>query len=86
MRYEVTTRLTPQEALDRASAHFGPQGEGLEITGRDEHGIVFQGGGGYVAVTAQPGEKTVLELTTNEWDRAVQEFMSQVHWVSILRG
>ena len=28
MRYEVTTKLTPQEALDRASAHFGPQGEG----------------------------------------------------------
>src|SRR5688500_854845 len=29
MRYEVTTTLTPQEALERASIHFGPQGEGL---------------------------------------------------------
>jgi hypothetical protein len=79
MRYEVTTTLTPQEALERASIHFGPQGEGLEITGRDERGVVFQGGGGYVAVTAQPGEKTVLEIETREWDWAVQQFMGQVH-------
>jgi hypothetical protein len=49
MRYEVTTTLTPREASERASARFGPQGAGLEITGRDEGGIVFEGGGGYVA-------------------------------------
>jgi hypothetical protein len=79
MRYEVTTTLTPQEALERASAHFGPQGAGLDITSRDEGGIVFEGGGGYVAVTAQPGEKTVLELETTEWDRVVLHFMRQVH-------
>jgi hypothetical protein len=79
MRYEVTTTLTPQEALDQASAHFGPGGMGLDITNRDEGGIVFQGGGGYVAITAQPGEKTVLELETREWDQAVQQFMRQVH-------
>jgi hypothetical protein len=40
---------------------------------------VFQGGGGYVAVTAQPGAKTVLELETREWDRAVEQFMRRVH-------
>jgi hypothetical protein len=79
MRYEVTTTLPLQEALERASAHFGPKGEGLDITSQDECSIVFQGGGGYVAVTAQPGEKTVLELETREWDRAVQQFMRQVH-------
>ncbi len=72
MRYEVTTTLTPQQALERASAHFGPQGVGLDITRRDGGGIVFDGGGGYVAVTAQPGEKTVLELETREWDRVVR--------------
>jgi hypothetical protein len=79
MRYEVTTTLTPQEALEHAIAHFGPHGEGLDLTGRDERGIVFQGGGGFVAVTAQAGEKTVLEFETREWDRAVQQFMRQVH-------
>jgi hypothetical protein len=79
MRYEVTIALPLPEALERASAHFGPQGEGLEITGRDDRSIVFHGGGGYIAVTAQSGENTVLELETREWDRAVQEFMRQVH-------
>lgn len=79
MRYEVTTALTPQEALERALVHFGPQGAGLDITSRDEAGIVFEGGGGYVAVTAQPGKKTVLELETREWDQIVLQFMRQVH-------
>ncbi len=79
MRYEVTTTLPLQEALECASVHFGPTGEGLEITRRDECSVVFQGGGGYVAVTAQPGERTVLELETREWDLAVQQFMKQVH-------
>jgi hypothetical protein len=79
MRYEVTTTLTPQEALERASTHFGPGGEGLDISSRDECCITFQGGGGYVTVTAQAGEKTTLELETREWDRAVQQFMRHVH-------
>jgi hypothetical protein len=79
MRYEVITTLTLQEALERASAHFGPGGQVLDITSRNECSIVFQGGGGYVAVTAQAGEKTTLELETREWDRAVQQFMRQVH-------
>ena len=79
MRYQVTTTLTPQEAFERASAHFGPQGEGLEIARRDQWCLVFQGGGGYVAITAQPGATTTLELETREWDRAVQQFMKQVH-------
>jgi len=30
MRYEVTTQLTPAEALQRSIMHFGPQGVGLE--------------------------------------------------------
>jgi hypothetical protein len=40
---------------------------------------VFKGGGGYVAITAQPGDKTTLELETREWDRAVRQFMAEVH-------
>jgi hypothetical protein len=78
MRYEVTTALTPQEAFERASAHFGPQGFGLEMTSRDERCLVFEGGGGYVAITSQTGEKTTVELETREWDYAVQQFMKQL--------
>ena len=61
MRYEVNTKLTPQEALERADAYFGRGGQGLEITSQGDLSLVFQGGGGYVAITAQPGDKTTLD-------------------------
>jgi hypothetical protein len=79
LRYEVTTKLTPQEALDRAIGYFGRGGQGLEITRKDDLSLVFQGGGGYVAITAQPGDKTTLDLETREWDWAVRQFMAEVH-------
>ncbi len=31
MRYEVTTQLSPQEAIAYAKDYFGPQGVGLEV-------------------------------------------------------
>ena len=79
MRYEVTTKLTPQQALERAVAYFGRGGQGLEITSQGDLSLVFQGGGGHVAITAQPGDETTLELETREWDYAVQQFMKEVH-------
>jgi hypothetical protein len=81
MRYELTTSLKPQQALDRAAAYFGPKGFGLEITTKDESCLVFQGGGGHVAVTVQPRDaaKTTLEIETREWDRAVRQFMAEIH-------
>jgi len=79
MRYQTTTELTPRQALEQALAAFGPGGVGLQITSQTNLGLVFQGGGGHVAVTAQPGTETTLELETREWDYAVQQFMAQVH-------
>jgi hypothetical protein len=78
LRYEVTTELTPQEALERAIVYFGRGGQGLEITGKSDLSLVFHGGGGYVAITAQAGDKTTLDLETREWDRAVRHFMEAV--------
>lgn len=78
MRYQVTTALTPRQALEHAIAHFGPQGLGLAVISQTPRGMVFQGGGGHVAVTVQPGAETVLELETREWDYAVQQFMGRV--------
>ncbi len=79
MRYQVTTPLTPREALEQALADFGPGGLGLQLTSQHNLDMVFQGGGGHIAVTAQPGAKTTLELETREWDYAVKQFMAQVH-------
>ena len=79
MRYEVTTELTPREALERAIADFGSGGLGLAIISQSNLSLTFQGGGGYIAVTARPGATTTIELETREWDYAVQQFMARVH-------
>lgn len=79
MRYQVITTLTPRQALEQALADFGPGGLGLQITSQNNLGLVFQGGGGHIAVTAQPGAETTLELETREWDYAVEQFMARVH-------
>jgi hypothetical protein len=84
MRYQVTTLLTPREALEQALADFGPAGLGLQITSQTNFSLVFQGGGGHIAVTVEPGAKTTLELETREWDYAVKQFMARLqqrpHW------
>lgn len=79
MRYQVTTMLTPRQALEQALADFGPEGLGLQIIAQTNLSLVFQGGGGYIAVTAQSGAATTLELETREWDHAVERFMARVH-------
>ena len=78
MRYQVTTTLIPREALEQALADFGPGGLGLQITSQTNLSLGFQGGGGYITVTAQPGARMTLELETREWDVAVQRFMARV--------
>ena len=79
MRYEVVTELTPRQALEQALAAFGSGGLGLQVVSQNNLGLVFQGGGGYIAVTARPGATTTLELENREWDYAVQQFMARVH-------
>ena len=78
MRYQVTTALTPREALEQALADFGPGGLGVQITSQTNPSLGFQGGGGHIAVTAEPGAETTLELETREWDYAVKQFMARV--------
>jgi hypothetical protein len=83
MRYEVTTKLTPEDAVQQAIVHFGARGVGLDLTHQSETGLLFEGGGGHVAVIVSPREaskkKTTVELETREWDYAVRQFMSKVH-------
>lgn len=78
MRYQVATILTPPDVFERAIRHFGPRGQGLALTSQTRLSLMFEGGGGHVAVTAHPGTETTLELETREWDYAVQQFMAQI--------
>jgi hypothetical protein len=78
MRYEVTTALVPHEVVERSIAHFGPTGAGLQIVSQTPLAMVFQGGGGHVALTVKPGDPTTVELETREWDYVVKQFMTQI--------
>jgi hypothetical protein len=51
----------------------------LQITSQHHLDVVFQGGGGHLAVTAQPGAETTLECETRAWDYAVEQCMARVH-------
>ena len=53
MRYQTTTELTPRQVLEQALADFGPDGVGLQTTSQTNLGLVFQAGGGHIAMTAQ---------------------------------
>ena len=65
MRYQVTTSWTPREALEQTLSDFGPGGLGLQLTSQINLSLVFQGGGGYIAVTAEPGAQTFLSQVLN---------------------
>lgn len=78
-RYSVETKLSPEDAIKKAVAHFGDGGLGLKA---DEQGpccTYFEGRGGHVRVTASAGKKrTAVELETREWDYHVKRFMREI--------
>jgi hypothetical protein len=78
--YSVGTKLSPEQAVQRAVAFFGEGGLGLDVTEQGECCAHFVGGGGHVRVTAAAGEpRTVVELETREWDYDVRQFMRKLH-------
>jgi hypothetical protein len=85
MRYEVTTSLTPEDVIEDALHYFGPGSTGLEVTSQTSQGVVFQGGGGHVAIQVQPGATTTVDIETREWDYSVRQFRAtrlKRHWSS----
>jgi hypothetical protein len=77
--YSVETKLSPEDAIERARAYFGEGGLGLELTERNPCCVYFEGGGGHVLVTGIMGEKkTTVELETREWDYHVKRFMREI--------
>jgi hypothetical protein len=78
-RYGVETKLSPEQAIEKAVAYFGEEGLGLEVTEQGPCCATFVGGGGHVRITATTGEpKTSIELVTREWDYDVKQFMRKV--------
>jgi hypothetical protein len=78
-RYSVETKLSSEQALERAEAFFGQGSLGLEMTERGDCCAHFVGGGGHVRVTAVAGDLwTTVELETREWDYDVKRFMREM--------
>jgi hypothetical protein len=78
-RYGVETKKSPKEAIQAAVAYFGEDGLGLTTEEQDSCCAYFEGGGGFVRVTASEGEKrTSVDLETREWDYHVKRFMGKI--------
>jgi hypothetical protein len=77
MRYGSKTRLSTSRVLAKAEEYFGAGGLGLEVTSRDNCCISLAGGGGHVTVTVSEGDKTSVDVETQEWDYQVKDFMAE---------
>jgi hypothetical protein len=78
-RYGVETKQSPEEAVKAAVAYFGEAGLGLKAEEQGPCCVYFEGGGGFVRVTASEGaNRTTVDLETREWDYHVKQFMQKV--------
>jgi hypothetical protein len=78
-RYSVETKQSPEEAIKKAMSYFGEGGLGLQADEQNPCCVHFEGGGGFVRVTASKGEKrTEVEWETREWDYQVKQFMLEI--------
>jgi hypothetical protein len=79
IRMAAKTSMSPEEAIKRAVAFFGPDGYGLEVKEQSAIYACFEGGGGVVEVNASAqGKDTSLELVSQEWDYQLKEFLNTI--------
>ncbi|MFL7795251.1 MAG: hypothetical protein AB8I69_24130 [Anaerolineae bacterium] len=77
--YSVETKKSPEEAIKAAKAYFGEEGLGLQAKEEGPCCTYFEGGGGFVRVTAsKSGGRTTVDLETREWDHQVKQFMQKL--------
>ena len=79
IRYGKETKKDTDKVLEAAVEYFGPEGQGLEITERDDCHVNFRGGGGFVSlqVCGENGT-TKIDLSAREWEHQAQEFIARV--------
>jgi hypothetical protein len=77
LNIEAKTKLSWDETVSRIKEFF--DGRGLKLV--DENGgcLSFEGGGGYVnATVSEESNKRKIELTTQEWEFQVREFVANL--------
>ena len=71
----IETKLSPSEAAKKVKSYFSEGGLGLELEEESQECLNFTGGGGYVnAVICPSGDKTSIELVSQEWEIQVRKF------------
>ncbi len=79
LKIETKTKLSPEEAIKKAIAFFGPDGQGMEVKDKGNNCVSFEGAGGGVDVSACiKGKQTSVELASREWDYQVKQFISKL--------
>jgi hypothetical protein len=79
IRIEKSTRLKAVEIIDKASAFFGRDGEGLTQQERGMCCVSFAGGGGYVAVTVVDEDRQrVVDVESREFEYQARQFLNTI--------
>lgn len=72
---EVRTKLDVAEATNKLKSFFGKEGLGLALSEESSQCLNFEGGGGYVTATlCSEGERTRIDLVSQEWEEQVKKF------------
>ena len=79
LNISTKTKMTPEEAIKKAIAFFGPDGYKLKIVNQTETSASFEGQGGTIDINAcqQKGYSSV-DFISREWDFQVKEFINTV--------
>jgi hypothetical protein len=77
LRYSLETKLSAETVRKEALAYFGDR-LGLKVTNDGENALCLEGGGGYVTITVCPGDRTSVEIQTQEWDNVVTAFLAKI--------
>jgi hypothetical protein len=73
------SKLRPAEVMEKAERFFGPGGLGLQVVERQATRLVLEGGGGGVAVSAEPNATgSDVEMVSREWDDRAQAFLGSI--------
>lgn len=78
-RYGAETRMKAGDVLQEAVRFFGPEGLGLQITGRTLTSVRLEGGDGYVDVQVRVGPRTEVDMVLHEWEAHAAPFLRQIH-------
>jgi hypothetical protein len=77
LRYSLETKLSAETVRKEALAYFGDR-LGLKVTDDKDNALCLEGGGGYVTIRVCSGDKTSVEILTQEWDNAVTDFLTKI--------